>query len=159
MYWISLIAQSARIMTPRPDVVWINIDGPEAATIKTIRECPSAQLLVCRGTLDHVVGVVRKQDLLNQSLDGRLLDVAQSLLPPLAVAERTSILRMLEVFRKTPVNTAIIIDEYGTVQGIVTRTDLMEAGGFPMETPSLSRKYRAPRTDPFLSVRRHRWVT
>ena len=140
MYWISLIAQSARIMTPRPDVVWINIDGPEAATIKTIHECPSAQLLVCRGTLDHVVGVVRKQDLLNQSLDGRLQDVAQSLLPP-----RTSILRMLEVFRKTPVNTAIIIDEYGTVQGIVTRTDLMEAGGFPMETPSLSRKYRAPR--------------
>ena len=52
------------IMTPRPDVVWINIDGPEAATIKAIRECPYAQLLVCRGTLDQVSGVVRKQDLL-----------------------------------------------------------------------------------------------
>jgi putative hemolysin len=115
------------IMTPRPDVVWINIDGPEAATIKTIRECPYAQLLVCRGTLDHVSGVVRKQDLLNQSLDGHSLDVAQSLQSPLAVPERTSILRTLEVFRKTPVNTAIIIDEFGTVQGIVTRTDLLEA--------------------------------
>jgi putative hemolysin len=115
------------IMTPRPDVVWINIDGPEAATIKAIRECPYAQLLVCRGTLDHVAGVVRKQDLLNQSLDGRSLDVTQSLQSPLAVPERTSILRTLEVFRKTPVNTATIIDEFGTVQGIVTRTDLLEA--------------------------------
>ena len=115
------------IMTPRPDVVWINIHGPEAATIKAIRECPYAQLLVCRGTLDHVAGVVRKQDLLNQSLDGRSLDVAQSLQSPLAVPERTSILGTLEVFRKTPVNTAIIIDEFGTVQGIVTRTDLLEA--------------------------------
>ena len=115
------------IMTPRPDVIWINVDGPEAATIKAIRECPFAQLLVCRGTLDHVAGIVRKQDLLDQSLDGRSLDITGSLQPPLAVPEQTSILRTLEVFRKTPVNTAIIIDEYGTVQGIVTRTDLLEA--------------------------------
>jgi len=51
---------------------------------------------------------------------------------PLVVPERTSILRALEVFRKTPVNTAIIIDEYGTVQGIVTRTDLLEAVAGPL---------------------------
>ena len=70
---------------------------------------------------------MRRQDLLNQSLDGHSLDVTQSLQSPLAVPERTSILRTLEVFRKTPVNTAIIIDEFGTVQGIVTRTDLLEA--------------------------------
>jgi putative hemolysin len=50
------------IMTPRPDVAWINVDGPEAATIKAIRECPYAQLLVCRGTLDRVAGIVRKQN-------------------------------------------------------------------------------------------------
>jgi len=115
------------IMTPRPDVVWIDADGPEDAIVKTIRECPYAQLLVCRGTLDDVTGIVRKQDLLNQSLDGRSLDITRSLQSPLAIPERTSILRTLEVFRKTPVNTAIIIDEYGTVQGIVTRTDLLEA--------------------------------
>jgi len=115
------------IMTPRPDLVWINTDGAEDAIIKAIRECPYAQLLVCRGTLDHVVGIVRKQDLLNQLLDRRSLDITQSLQSPLAVPERTSILRTLEVFRKTPVNTAIIIDEYGSVQGIVTRTDLLEA--------------------------------
>jgi putative hemolysin len=115
------------IMTPRPDVIWINIDGPQAATVAAIRECPYAQLLVCRGTLDHVAGVVRKQDLLDQALDGRPLDIAPCLRPPLSVPERTSILRTLDVFRKNPVTTAIVIDEYGTVQGIVTRTDLLEA--------------------------------
>jgi putative hemolysin len=115
------------IMTPRPDVIWIDSGGPAAATIEAIRACPYTQLLVCRGTLDQVAGVVRKQDLLDQALEGRPLDITTCLRPPLAVPERISILRTLEVFRKNPVNTAIVIDEYGTVQGIVTRTDLLEA--------------------------------
>ena len=115
------------IMTPRPDVIWIDIERPEAAIGKAIRECPYAQLLVCRGTLDRIAGVVRKQDLLDQTLDGRRLDIAPCLRPPLSIPERTSILRTLDVFRKNPINTAIVIDEYGTVQGIVTRTDLLEA--------------------------------
>jgi putative hemolysin len=66
------------IMTPRPDVVWVNVAGPEAATVKAIRECPYAQLLVCQGTLDQVIGIVRKQDLLDQSLYGRSLDITHS---------------------------------------------------------------------------------
>jgi len=115
------------IMTPRPDVAWINIDASQEAIVKTIRDCPYPQLLVCRGALDKVVGVVRKQDLLNQALEAPALDVAKALHTPLVVPERTSILRTIALFRKTPVNTAVIVDEYGTVQGIVTRTDLLEA--------------------------------
>jgi putative hemolysin len=61
---LDLSDRAARtIMTPRPDIIWIDLDGEQDATIKTIRDCPYAQLLVCRGTLDDVVGVVRKQDL------------------------------------------------------------------------------------------------
>jgi putative hemolysin len=70
------------IMTPRPDVAWIDIDAPQAVTIKAIRECPYPQLVVCRGTLDNVVGVVRKQDLLNQALDGRALEITKALHNP-----------------------------------------------------------------------------
>ncbi len=115
------------IMTPRPDVAWIDIDASQEAIAKMIRDCPYPQLLACRGTLDKVIGVVRKQDLLNQALDARSLDVTKALHAPLVVPERASILRTIALFRKTPVNTAVIVDEYGTVQGIVTRTDLLEA--------------------------------
>ena len=115
------------IMTPRPDVAWIDVDEPPQVIVKTVRNCPFPQLLACRGTVDKVIGVVRKQDLLNQVLDGGTVEVKRAMQTALIVPERTSILRTITLFRKTPVNTAVIVDEYGTVQGIVTRTDLLEA--------------------------------
>ncbi len=115
------------IMTPRPGVAWVNVDEPQDMVLKKIRACPYAQVLVCRGSLDATLGVVRKQDLLDQSLDGAPLDVESALHKPLSIPEGVSILRTLDLFRKTPVNTAVIVDEYGTIQGIVTRTNLLEA--------------------------------
>ncbi|MGP0092501.1 MAG: hemolysin family protein [Xanthobacteraceae bacterium] len=115
------------IMTPRPLVVWVDLDEPEEAIVKTIRDCPYAQLVVSRGSIDEIAGIVRKQDLLEQALDGHAVDVEKALQPPLIVPEGASILRTLDLFRKTPVNTSLVVDEYGTIQGIVTRTDLLEA--------------------------------
>jgi putative hemolysin len=115
------------IMTPRPNVAWIDLDDPADTVLKEIRACPYAQVLVCRGSLDAAVGVVRKQDLLDQSLDGAPLDVEGAMHKPLSIPEGASILRALDLFRKTPVNTAVIVDEYGAIRGIVTRTDLLEA--------------------------------
>jgi len=89
------------IMTPRPEVTWIDLDDPYDLIVKTIRDCPYAQLLVCRGSLDKFVGVVRKQDLLNQALAATELDVTKALHAPLIIPERTSILRTLDLFRKT----------------------------------------------------------
>ena len=76
---------------------------------------------------------MRKQDLIDQVLDGRPPDVEQVTRPPLTVHESTAILRTLDLFRVTPVHTAIVVDEFGTLQGIVTRTDLLEtvAGDLP----------------------------
>ena len=115
------------IMTPRPSVQWLDLETPRDEILGRIRSCPYAQLLVCRGALDQLVGVVRKQDLLDQFLTGKPPDVEQVTRAPLVVHESTTILRMLDLFRKTPVHTAIVVDEFGVLQGLVTRTDLLEA--------------------------------
>jgi putative hemolysin len=121
------------IMTPRPRVQWLDLHGPKEQILARLRSCPHAQLLVCRGSIDEVVGIVRKQDLIDQVLDGQAPDVEQVTRPPLIVHESTAILRTLDLFRKTPVHTAIVVDEFGSLQGIVTRTDLLEtvAGDLP----------------------------
>ncbi len=115
------------IMTPRPDVEWVDLDDPKDTVLRNIRACPYAQILVCRSSLDSILGVVRKQDLLDQSLNGVPFDVEAALHQPLNIPDGASILRTLDLFKKTPVNTAIVVDEYGAIQGIVTRTNLLEA--------------------------------
>jgi putative hemolysin len=121
------------IMTPRPHVQWVDLNGPKEHILSRIRSCPHAQLLVCRQSIDEVVGIVRKQDLADQVLDGQSPDVERVTRSPLIVHESTTILRTLDLFRKTPVHTAIVVDEFGALQGIVTRTDLLEtvAGDLP----------------------------
>jgi putative hemolysin len=121
------------IMTPRPRVQWVDLNSPKEQILSRVRSCPHAQLLVSRGSIDEVVGMVRKQDLIDQVLDGRSPDVEQVTRPPLIVHESTAILRTLDLFRKTPVHAAIVVDEFGALQGIVTRTDLLEtvAGDLP----------------------------
>ncbi len=115
------------IMTPRPDVLWIDLDDAKDATLRKLGECHHAQLLVSRGAMDEIAGVVSKQDLFDQYIGNGSLDLESALHKALIVHEGASILRTLDLFRKTPVHLAVIVDEYGSIQGIVTRTDLLEA--------------------------------
>ena len=117
----------ADIMTPRPEVEWIDPDDPPEVILRTIRECPHAQLLVGRGAIDEPLGMVVKKDLLDQALDGKQLDPMAVMRDPVVVHEGTRIFRVLEQFKAAPVRLAIVIDEYGGLQGIVTQTDLLEA--------------------------------
>src|SRR5262252_1366801 len=89
------------IMTPRPRVQWLDLNGPKEQILNRLRSCPHAQLVVSRSSIDEVVGMVRKQDLIDQVLDGRSPDVEQVITrPPLIVHESTAILRTLDLFRK-----------------------------------------------------------
>lgn len=123
------------IMTPRRKVWWIDADAALDARLVTLRDSHHGISLVSRGRLDAVIGVVRKQDVLDAHLAGRSIDPLESLRPPVVVHDGATVLQLLELFKEHPVQVAVVVDEHGSVQGIVTQTDLLEAvaGDIPEE--------------------------
>jgi len=119
--------QVADIMTQRLDVNWVDANDSPEEILRTIRECPHEQLLVGRDTIDEPIGMVLKKDILDQLLDGKPLDPLAVIREPLVIHESTKIFRLLDRFKTAPVRLAMVIDEYGSLQGIVTQTDLLEA--------------------------------
>ena len=115
------------IMTPRSEVIWIDLEDTRESNLALIGSSPHAQLLASRGSIDEVVGIVRKEDLLDLYLAGKAADIETVIRPPKLVPQATSILNTLESFKVAPVHMAIVVDERGLVQGVVTQTDLLEA--------------------------------
>ncbi|TAM11858.1 MAG: HlyC/CorC family transporter [Nevskiaceae bacterium] len=115
------------IMTPRVDVEWVDADLPPEELLAAIRACPHSQLLVGRGDIDDPLGMLIKHDLLHQVLDGAAPDPLALVHEPLVIPEGTPVFRVLEAFRSAPVRMAIVVNEYGGLEGIVTQTDLLMA--------------------------------
>jgi putative hemolysin len=111
-------------MTPRVDIDWIDADDPHEEILRTIRH---EELVVGRGNIDEPTGMILKKDLLDQVLDGKSLDPMAVIREPLIVYETASIFRVLDQFKNAPVRLAMVIDEYRSLDGIVTQTDLLEA--------------------------------
>ncbi|PDT83195.1 hemolysin family protein [Sinorhizobium sp. BJ1] len=128
-------------MTPRVDVDWIDADDPPADVLRTIRDCRHEQLLIGRGNIDEPIGMVLKKDLLDQLLDGKSVNPFGVIREPLILHEATPVFRVLERFKSAPVRLATIVDEYGSLEGIVTQTDLLEA--IAGELPDLEAEERA----------------
>jgi putative hemolysin len=115
------------IMTPRIEVDWVDIEDDRDTILKEIRECRHEQLLVGKGDIGAPLGMILKKDLLDQALDGKAFDPMAVIREPLVIHEATPIFKVLEQFKKAPVRLAMIFDEYGALEGIVTQTDLLEA--------------------------------
>jgi len=113
------------IMTHRNDIYVLDLDDPEDEIRSRLAECAYTRIVVCRDGLEHIVGILRTADLLKLALAGEKLDVERFLRPPLYVPEGVTTTHLLESFRKARQQCALIVDEYGELQGLVTLTDVL----------------------------------
>ncbi len=130
------------IMTHRNDLEWVDINSPAEQTNRIIRESGYTKFLVCDGDVENILGVLKLRDYIDASKKPGF-DLRDIITPPLYVPETMNALKILERFRKERNYFAIVVDEYGSIQGIITLHDLTENifGALPdmddIETPAI----------------------
>jgi putative hemolysin len=115
------------VMTPRLDMVYLDADAPLENNLAIIRREGYTRLPVCRNACTEVLGILDTQELLEPALAGRAIDLTAALRPPLYVPDTVDLIRLLELFKQHKAHLALVLDEYGEVQGLVTMTDVLEA--------------------------------
>jgi putative hemolysin len=114
------------LMTPRPRVVWIDLDAGHDAAVATIVERPHGYYPVCHGELDRVAGVLASRDLLTRVLVAAPFELSSLLRPPLFLPARLPAFNAFEQFRQAGLRMGLVIDEHGGIDGLLTATDLVE---------------------------------
>ena len=117
----------AAIMTPRPDIEWIDVDASEEELREFLASHSHTQFVVCHGGLDEVLGIVRSADLLPLAFKGVQIDLRSLTREALFVPDSMPAVQLLESFRGSHKHVALVMDEYGAVEGLVTVTDLLTA--------------------------------
>jgi putative hemolysin len=115
------------VMTPRTEIVWLDREASALEIRRTITESAHSRFLVADGSLDNVLGVVHAKDLLAHILGEQVVNLEATLQQPLYVPESMRALKVLELFKQSGTHIALVIDEYGGIQGIVTPSDILEA--------------------------------
>lgn len=115
------------IMIPRGDVVWLDAADNRETVWNTVRTSGHSRYPVCRGQLDELLGIALTGDLAEWLGDPESGELATRVRAPLVVHESTRILRLLELFRESKVHFAVIVDEHGSIEGVVTPVDILTA--------------------------------
>jgi putative hemolysin len=115
------------IMTPRTEIAWIDRTDPPKEIAATLKSAPHSRFVVCDGAVDNVVGVARAKDILDRLLDGGEVSLAAALRQPMVVPDTVTALDALERLRSDALGIALVMDEYGSFEGVVTAADVLEA--------------------------------
>ena len=115
------------VMTPRTELHWIERRAPEADLRAAIADSPHSLLLVADGSVDNVVGVVKVRDVLSVLLRGRKVMLSRLMKKPAIVPDQLDTMDALRVIQQAEVAIALVHDEYGHLEGIVTPADLLDA--------------------------------
>jgi putative hemolysin len=115
------------LMTHRSEMVWLNVEDLPEENIKKIIASGHSNFVVCKGDFDEVIGILRSKDLLREFAAGRPVGIPASLPMPPFVPEGMKALELVARLRHDKSPVALIVDEYGTIDGMVTLTDVLEA--------------------------------
>lgn len=123
------------IQTPRADVVFLDLRDDQARNLRKLREHPHTVLPLCREGLDTVIGFIRSTRLVDILLDGQPVDLPALAEPALFVPETMTLMVLLEQFKRTHLPVALVVDEFGDVEGLVSLMDVVSAivGDLPSE--------------------------
>ncbi len=119
--------QVGELMTPRPRIVWVNLDDPPDESYRTMASSGHSYFPVYQGNPDNIVGLASVKQLWELMVAGQPVDLKASLLKPLVVPDTMAAFKVLELFKQTGKHLALVVDEYGITAGLVTLIDVVEA--------------------------------
>jgi putative hemolysin len=119
--------RASTLMTPRTEITWLDLDDSPEVIRDVIISSTYSFFPVAQGAIDNISGVVRGKDVLAQLVQGQSINLASLLRKPLFVPESMLAFRVLEEFKSSNNHLALILDEYGSVQGLITFNDILQS--------------------------------
>ena len=115
------------LMTPRKEIKWLDITKGSSSNRKTISKNSYSYFPICRGNLDKCIGIVRTKEILTDYLTREKLDLEKFMHKPQFVPESMYAFKVFELFKRTGIHSALVVNEYGNIEGLLSITDLLEA--------------------------------